>query len=253
MNKKSFIVVFFVYVLAFCVFSFANAETANKAETKPEVKAETKTEAKTEAAATAESKDKAEKAPADGGAKKGKVKKMFAIFEIEIDGKSIGKIKAKLFHKLVPNTVDNFVGLAEGTKEFTEAPGKPKAGEKVTRHYYDGTIFHRVIPGFMIQGGDPTGTGRGGPGYSFKDEFQPSLRHDKKGILSMANSGPNTNGSQFFITLVPTPHLDDKHSVFGEVVEGMDVVEKIGAVKRGAQDRPEKDVVMKKVTIEKVY
>ncbi len=139
---------------------------------------------------------------------------------------TIGKFTIELFEQQVPKTVANFVSLAE-------------------KKFYDGVTFHRVIDGFMIQGGDPTGTGRGGPGYKFEDEFHPQLKHDSEGILSMANAGPNTNGSQFFITLVPTPHLDGKHSVFGRVVEGMDVVKSIG--KRG---RP--DVVMNSVRIETV-
>ena len=124
----------------------------------------------------------------------------------------------------------NFVGLAEGTKEWTD----PRTNQKVTQPYYDGIVFHRVIDGFMIQGGDPLGQGIGGPGYKFADEFHPSLRHSKPGILSMANAGPNTNGGQFFITLGPTPHLDNKHSVFGEVESGMDIVRKIGST----ADRP---------------
>ncbi|MGH9196923.1 MAG: peptidylprolyl isomerase, partial [Acidimicrobiia bacterium] len=142
----------------------------------------------------------------------------------------------------------NFVGLAEGSKEWTD----PRSGQKVKKPYYNGTIFHRVIDGFMIQGGDPLGIGTGGPGYRFADEFHPKLRHSKPGILSMANSGPNTNGGQFFITLGPTAHLDDKHSVFGEVVEGIDVVRKIGSVKTGPRDKPVKDIVINSVTIERV-
>jgi len=152
----------------------------------------------------------------------------------------LGKFTVKLFDQDAPKTVANFVGLAEGTKEWTD----PKTGAKVKKPLYESLIFHRVINGFMIQGGDPLGQGIGGPGYKFEDEFSPKLRHSKEGILSMANSGPNTNGSQFFITLGPTPHLDNKHSVFGEVVEGMDVVRKIGATPVGAGDRPVTPVTM---------
>jgi peptidyl-prolyl cis-trans isomerase A (cyclophilin A) len=148
-----------------------------------------------------------------------------------------GKFKAKLFADKVPNTVNNFVSLADGTKT-----GKP---------FYDGTIFHRVIPDFMIQGGDPEGTGRGGPGYKFADEFHKELKHTKPGMLSMANSGPNTNGSQFFVTVAATSWLDNKHSVFGEVVDGYDIVEKISKVARGAQDRPAKEVKINSVKIER--
>ena len=126
-----------------------------------------------------------------------------------------GAFTIRLFDQEAPNTVANFVGLAEGTKEFTD----PKTGKKTTRRFYDGLVFHRVIAGFMIQGGDPLGTGTGGPGYKFADEFSPKLRHSKAGILSMVNSGPSTNGSQFFIMLPATPWLDNRHSVFGEVVE----------------------------------
>jgi len=160
---------------------------------------------------------------------------------------SEGTFKVKLFDDKAPNTVANFVGLAEGTKEWTD----PKTGQKVTRPFFDGLIFHRVIDGFMIQGGDPLGQGIGGPGYKFKDEFHPSLRHTKAGILSMATAGPNTNGSQFFITLAPTPWLDNKHAIFGEVTEGKDVVDKIGKTRTGAQDRPAKDIVINSVKIQK--
>ena len=153
--------------------------------------------------------------------------------------------RCALFDQEVPNTVANFVGLAEGTKEWTD----PNTHEKVTKPFYDGIVFHRVIEGFMIQGGDPLGQGIGGPGYKFADEFHPSLRHSKAGILSMANAGPNTNGSQFFITLAPTPHLDNRHSVFGEVTGGMDVVRRIGNTPTGRQDRPVKEVVINAVTI----
>jgi len=160
---------------------------------------------------------------------------------------SEGAFTAKLFDAETPNTVANFVGLADGTKEWTD----PRSGKRVKQPYFNGTVFHRVIDGFMIQGGDPLGQGIGGPGYNFADEFHPKLRHNKEGILSMANRGPNTNGGQFFITLGPTPHLDDRHSVFGEIVEGMDVVKRIGRTKTGDRDRPVKDVVINKITIER--
>jgi peptidyl-prolyl cis-trans isomerase A (cyclophilin A) len=160
---------------------------------------------------------------------------------------SEGNFTVRLFDQEAPRTVENFVGLAEGTKEWSD----PRTNQKVQRPYYDGTIFHRVIDGFMIQGGDPLGQGIGGPGYNFADEFHPKLRHGKSGILSMANRGPNTNGGQFFITLAPTPHLDDRHAVFGEVVEGMDVVTRIGSTPTGDRDRPLKDIVIQQVIIER--
>src|SRR4029450_11704335 len=156
-----------------------------------------------------------------------------------------GSFTVRFFDDEVPQTVANFVGLAEGTKPWTD----PGTGEQKQSPFYDGIVFHRVIDGFMIQGGDPLGQGIGGPGYKFADEFHPKLRHNKAGILSMANPGPNTNGGQFFITLGPTPHLDDRHSVFGEVTEGMDIVKKIGSTKTGDRDRPVKDIVVNSVTI----
>jgi peptidyl-prolyl cis-trans isomerase A (cyclophilin A) len=159
-----------------------------------------------------------------------------------------GSFTIRLFEAEVPNTVANFVGLAEGSKEWTD----PRSGQKVKRPYYDGLVFHRVIEGFMIQGGDPLGTGTGGPGYKFADEFNPKLRHSKAGILSMANAGPNTNGGQFFITLAATPWLDNKHSVFGEVVDGMDVVTKIGGTPTSKPgDRPVKPISIQTVRIER--
>jgi len=160
---------------------------------------------------------------------------------------SEGTFVVRLFDQEAPKTVENFVGLAEGTRRWTD----PRTNQSVTTPYYDGVIVHRVIDGFMIQSGDPLGEGVGGPGYSFADEFHPTLRHDKPGMLSMANRGPNTNGGQFFITLAPTPHLDDRHSVFGEVVSGMDVVRTIGSTPTNERDRPLKDVVIQTVTIER--
>ena len=152
---------------------------------------------------------------------------------------NMGEFTAELYAKECPETVWNFVNLAEG-RQKTPAKEGP---------FYDGLTFHRVISGFVIQGGCPEGSGRGGPGYKFEDECRNDLRHDSEGILSMANAGPGTNGSQFFVTLAPVPHLDGRHTVFGKVIEGIDTVRKIGSVKTGAQDRPVEDVVMEKVTI----
>ncbi|QCJ48467.1 MULTISPECIES: peptidylprolyl isomerase [Haloprofundus] len=157
-----------------------------------------------------------------------------------------GDITVELFEERVPRTVDNFVGLATGQKEWTDPEtGETKDGEPL----YQDVLFHRIIEGFMIQGGDPTGTGRGGPGYQFDDEFHDELGHDGPGVLSMANSGPNTNGSQFFITLDAQPHLDGRHSVFGKVIDGMDVVREIGSVPTGRNDKPTEDVVLESVAI----
>ncbi|MDR1874857.1 MAG: peptidylprolyl isomerase [Synergistaceae bacterium] len=149
-----------------------------------------------------------------------------AVFET-----SLGTFRAELFVDLAPKTAQNFIDLAQ-------------------KGFYNGVIFHRVIDNFMIQGGDPTGTGSGGPGYTISDEFSPELKHDGPGLLSMANAGPNTGGSQFFVTLVPTPWLDGKHAIFGRVVAGLDVVRAVGKTKVGPGDRPVVDVVMKSVTIE---
>ncbi|MFZ1410505.1 MAG: peptidylprolyl isomerase [Micropruina sp.] len=158
-----------------------------------------------------------------------------------------GDIVINLFGDHAPKTVDNFVGLATGTKEYRDA----KSGAKVTGNFYDGLIFHRVIDGFMIQGGCPQGSGRGGPGYQFADEFHPDLAFNKPYLLAMANAGPGTNGSQFFITVGPTPHLNRKHTIFGEVAdaESRKVVDAIAKVRVGFQDRPASDVVITSVTI----
>lgn len=169
--------------------------------------------------------------------------KLYARFET-----SEGTIVCELFEKEAPLTVKNLIDLAEGNKEWKD----PRTGATKKARYYDGTIFHRVIPQFMIQGGDPTGTGTGDPGYKFKDEFNPSLKFDKPGRLAMANAGPNTNGSQFFITEVPTEYLNNKHTIFGQVTEGMSVVTKIARVTTNPGDKPKQPVVIKKLTIERV-
>ncbi len=161
---------------------------------------------------------------------------------------SEGTIVCRLFEQDAPITVKNFIELAEGSREWTD----PRTRSKSKAPLYHGTIFHRVIPDFMVQGGDPTGTGMGGPGYQFQDETKGSPhKFDKAGKLAMANSGPNTNGSQFFITVVPTPWLTGNHTIFGEVIEGQDIVDKITKVPRGHQDKPNKDVVLNAVTIER--
>ncbi len=163
---------------------------------------------------------------------------------------TLGPVRVKLFPDHAPKTVQNFVGLADGTAEWTD----PKTGKKGEGSLYAGTVFHRVISGFMIQGGDPLGTGTGGPGYRFKDEFHPELSFTKPYLLAMANAGPGTNGSQFFITVANTTHLTGKHTIFGEVADqaGRDVVDAIATTAVGAMDRPRTDVVIESVEIEKV-
>ena len=158
-----------------------------------------------------------------------------------------GPVVIRLFPDHAPKTVRNFVELAEGGKQWTD----PSTGQATTSKLYDGTIFHRVIPDFMIQGGDPLGSGRGGPGYKFADEIHPDLRFDRPYLLAMANAGPGTNGSQFFITVSATPWLNGKHTIFGEVIEGADVVDLISRVKTGSQDRPAEDMIVESVTVER--
>jgi peptidyl-prolyl cis-trans isomerase A (cyclophilin A) len=158
-----------------------------------------------------------------------------------------GTIVVRLFPDHAPKTVRNFVELAGGGKQWTD----PGTGQATTARLYDGTIFHRVIPDFMIQGGDPLGTGRGGPGYKFGDEIHPDLAFDRPYLLAMANAGPGTNGSQFFITTAPTPWLNGKHTIFGEVIDGADVVDQISRLKTGSQDRPVEDVILESVAVER--
>jgi peptidyl-prolyl cis-trans isomerase A (cyclophilin A) len=157
-----------------------------------------------------------------------------------------GTIVLRLFPDHAPKTVRNFTDLSQGSREWTD----PSTGRTTTDPLYNGTIFHRVIPGFMIQGGDPLGNGRGGPGYQFADEFHPDLSFDRPYLLAMANAGPGTNGSQFFITTAPTPHLNRRHTIFGEVISGSDVVDKISHVKTSRDDRPIEDVVIESIQID---
>ncbi len=184
----------------------------------------------------------AEKKTAKKDAVKNKEAGMSAVIET-----SMGKVVCKLYADKTPETVANFTGLADGTKEWMD----PSTGKQVKKAFYDGLGFHRVIPNFMIQGGCPLGNGTGGPGYQFKDEIVSGLTFDKPGLLAMANAGPGTNGSQFFITTAATPWLNGHHTIFGEVTEGMDVVYAISNVATGPQDRPKTPVIMKKVTIQK--
>jgi peptidyl-prolyl cis-trans isomerase A (cyclophilin A) len=160
---------------------------------------------------------------------------------------SMGTIKVRLFKSKAPLTVENFIGLATGKKEWTD----PKTNKKMKgKSLYSGTVFHRVIPGFMIQGGDPLGQGIGGPGYTFQDEVSPLDSFANPGILAMANAGPNTNGSQFFITVAPTPHLNGRHTIFGEVISGLEVVNKIAAAPRDGMDKPNKDIKIQSIKIQ---
>ena len=161
-----------------------------------------------------------------------------------------GPVRVQLFPDHAPKTVQNFVGLADGTAAWTD----PRTGKPGDGSLYAGTVFHRIIPGFMIQGGDPLGSGTGGPGYRFKDEIHPELQFSKPYLLAMANSGPGTNGSQFFITVAKTPHLNAKHTIFGEVADqaSRDIVDAIAAVPTGGQDRPRADVVIESIAIERV-
>ena len=159
-----------------------------------------------------------------------------------------GDVTITLFGNHAPTTVENFIGLAQGTKEYSD----PQTGKKTTGRFYDGLIFHRIIDNFMIQGGCPRGDGRGGPGYQFKDEFHPELQFDRPYLLAMANAGPGTNGSQFFITVAPTPHLNRRHTIFGEVADqaSRDVVDTIATVRTGPMDKPVDDVVIESVEIQ---
>ncbi len=172
----------------------------------------------------------------------------YAVIDISHDGESLGEVVVHLYCEKTPETVENFVGLAEGTKEYTD----PETGEKTTSRFYDGLIFHRVMSEFMIQGGDPLGTGMGGPGYQFDCEIVEGLNFDRPGLMAMANTGPNTNGSQFFITVNETPWLNGSHTIFGEVVEGMDIVYGISEMPTDPNNRPIDKVVMEEVNIKTV-
>lgn len=227
-------------VLWIYLFAFLLAAFSFRADAKEASSTETKTETTTVEKSKETKKAKADKKEAAADKKKGN-KEMFALFET-----TKGNFKVKLLKETAPKTVENFVGLAEGTKEWTD----PKTGKKEKKPFYDGLAFHRVIKDFMIQGGCPIGNGTGGPGFRFDDEFLPGQpKHSKPGMLSMANAGPNTNGSQFFVTTVATPWLDNRHTVFGEVVEGMDVVHAIENTKTLPGDKPAEPMVIKHVKI----
>lgn len=235
--------VLWIYVLAFVLAAFSvHSRAAEEAKDSPSAlsKQEGSNQDGTNQEGTKNKRTKKESTKIESTKKE---KTMIAVFET-----SKGTFKAKLFADKTPKTVDNFVGLAEGTKEFTD----PKTNKPTKRHYYDGIKFHRVIPGFMVQTGDPLGNGTGGPGFTIPDELVPELKHNKAGILSMAKTNrPNSGGSQFFITVGPTPHLDGVHSVFGEVIEGYDVVEAISKVRTNPNDAPLEDVVIKSLKIQR--
>jgi len=225
MNLKIFLLLFFI-ALAGCAFTVSSSKT----ETKPIVQVAPATQAKTTAPQQQTKQQPIQTQEKTAQAKAEEVKPVLKdIVKIRIET-TMGPIEADLFAKEAPKTVENFATLAK-------------------KGFYDGIIFHRVIPGFMIQTGDPTGTGMGGPGYQFEDEFSPKLKHDKPGTLSMANSGPGTNGSQFFITVAPTSWLDNHHSIFGKVTKGQDIADKIANTPRDSGDRPLQTVKMTKVTV----
>jgi peptidyl-prolyl cis-trans isomerase A (cyclophilin A) len=238
MAKTNYAKAFWIYVFAFLLMAFGfHAEAEDK-------QIETNTEAKAEPEAKAKPETKTNKKAEKKVDQKGKAeKKMIAVFET-----TKGTFKVELFAKQTPKTVENFVGLAEGTKTWTD----PKTNKKMENTpFYNGLVFHRIIKDFMIQGGCPLGTGTGGPGYRFEDEIVKDLKHTGPGILSMANAGPNTNGSQFFITTIATPWLDGKHTVFGKVIEGLPLVMEIGNVKTGPGDRPLEAISIKNIKIER--
>lgn len=251
LNRSKISLAIWIYLAAFMIITWSfksHSEEIPKTEVTKEIPA-TKTEKKEAQAEEKKINKKIEDAKSSRKSKNQKDKSpsastkgtpMYAIFET-----TQGTFKIKLFADKAPKTVENFVGLAEGTKEFTD----PKTDKKVKRPFYDGLIFHRVIPNFMVQGGCPLGTGTGGPGYKFEDEIARDLKHDKPGKLSMANSGPNTNGSQFFITVAATPWLDGKHAIFGEVVENYELVKAISEVRTAANDKPAEAIVIKHVKI----
>jgi peptidyl-prolyl cis-trans isomerase A (cyclophilin A) len=233
---------YFISLLAFVVIFYACATSTKQAQrqTQPEQISLEQTEP-AEQIETPKPPQALTQQPKAAAVKSKEKKEMSAIIET-----NLGTIKIKLLPESAPLTVANFKELAKGTKEWTD----PKTGKKVKKKFYDGLIFHRVIPQFMIQGGCPIGRGTGGPGYKFQDEIDPNLKFDKPGILAMANSGPNTNGSQFFITEVPTPWLNGNHTIFGYVVEGLDIVKKIAGQPADFSDKPVSDVVIKQVLIE---